>query len=384
MIHYIKNILATFIFLFGLSTYASNSQYAVLIDAGSSGSRAHVFEYLTSLPKPPIPIINDIYNKNTSPGLSSFANNPSAAGASLKPILDEAARYLSSKHVDLSQVKVSVLATAGMRLLPENQQEAIYSNVRNYIRHNYAFILNNENVRTISGTQEGLYGWLDVNYLSNNFTHPDSTVGSIDMGGASTQIAFATSDTSQPENEIDLTINNTRYHVFSKSFLGLGQNQALSAMTSNPNSSYCYPDGYSYNAQSGAFNFSGCSDIYRGLIQDHHVEHELIPTVGQKFIAYTGIFYNYDFFNVLQSPTDLELQSHINAVCTQTWTDLQSTYPEIPGKFLSSFCANGVYFYDLLYNTYHLEGSQLSVTSEINKTGIDWTLGALLYDLISE
>ena len=371
-------------FLFCFSTYASSPQYAVMIDAGSSGSRAHVFEYTTSLPKPPIPLINDIYNKNTSPGLSSFANNPSAAGSSLKPILDEVARYLSSKNVDLSQVKISVLATAGMRLLPENEQQAIYANVRSFIRNNYAFSLSTQNVRTISGTQEGLYGWLDVNYLSNNFAHPDSTVGSIDMGGASTQIAFATSDTSQPENEIDLTINNTRYRVFSKSFLGLGQNQALSAMTNNPNSSYCYPDGYNYNTQSGAFNFSGCGAIYRGLIYAHNVEQKVIPTVGQNFIAYTGIFYTYDFFNVLQTPTNVALQSHINDICTKTWADLQSAYPAIPGKFLSTFCANGVYFYDLLYNTYRLQGSQLTVTSEINKTGIDWTLGALLYDLILE
>ena len=338
----IKSIFTSCIFLFSLSAFSSNPQYAVLIDAGSTGSRAHVFEYEKSQPTLAVPVIHDLYSKSTSPGLSSYANIPASAGDSLKPILDEAALYLQNKGVPLSNVSVSVLATAGMRLLPLDEQQAVYADVRDYIRNNYAFSLKDQDVRTISGQLEGVYGWLDVNYLSNNFAHPSATIGSIDMGGSSTQIAFATTDTSQSENEVVLKINNTSYHIFSQSFLGLGQNQALSTMTTNKDSPSCYPGSYSYNAQTGNFNFSACSNIYTEIIQNYNASESVHPTAGHPFIAYSGIFYAYDFFNILKTPTQSALQAQIDANCYLSWDTLQLNYPTTPTKYLSNFCAHGV------------------------------------------
>ena len=382
MTHFKQRFLAVFIFLFTLPVFASSLQYAVIIDAGSSGSRAHVFQYAKALPMIPVPVIADLFNKNTKPGLSSYANDPSAAGASLKPILDASSAFLQAKGVNLAQVPVSVLATAGMRLLPADEQTAIYASVRSYIRANYAFSLSDQNVRTITGVQEGVFGWLDVNYLQNNFIHPPKTIGSIDMGGSSTQIAFATSDTNQPENEVVLTINHTVYRIFSQSFLGLGQDQARNTMTNDSNPGYCYPSDYPSSTPvfTGAFNFNSCTSNYNTIITDHNVAGSIIPTTGQLFVAYAGIYFNYSFFGILQTPTQEALSNQINVICTQSWTTLQLLYPNDP--FLSNTCANGTYFNDLLYNTYGLQGSQLTVTDTINGTGIDWTLGALLYSLV--
>jgi apyrase len=382
MRHFKQKVLTVFIFLFGLPVFASSLQYAVIIDAGSSGSRAHVFQYAKALPMIPVPVIADLFNKSTRPGLSSYANDPSAAGSSLKPILDASSDYLQAKGVNLAQVPVSVLATAGMRLLPADEQVAIYANVRSYIRANYAFSLSDQNVRTITGEQEGLFGWLDVNYLQKNFLHPPKTIGSIDMGGSSTQIAFATSDTSQPEKEIVLTINHTVYRVFSQSFLGLGQDQARKTMTNGSNPQDCYPAGYPSSTPvfTGDFHLNGCTSNYNTMITDQNVAGRIIPTTNQLFIAYAGIYFNYSFFGILQTPTQEALLNQINTICMQSWSPLQLLYPNDP--FLSNHCANGTYFNDLLYNTYGLQGSQLTVTDTINGTGIDWTLGALLYNLV--
>ena len=383
MVCCIKRMFNAFVFFFSLPLFASSLQYAVIIDAGSSGSRAHVFQYAKALPLIPIPIITDVFNKSITPGLSFYKNDPTAAGPSLKPILDASALYLQQQGVNLSQVPISVLATAGMRLLTPSEQAAIYDSVRSYIHSNYAFSLNDANVRTITGQQEGLFGWLDVNYLSKSFIHPAATVGSIDMGGASTQIAFATSDTSQPENEVVITINHRPYRVFTQSFLGLGQNQARNAMTAYAYSPTCYPSGYNYPiSQTGMFNFDPCSAIYTGIIQDHNVAENIISTAGQSFIAYSGIYNNYSFFNILQTPTQSALQSQINANCYLSWDQLQIHYPDSLPAFLSNYCADAVYFDDLLYNTYQLQGYQLTVTNTINGTGLDWTLGALFYSLI--
>lgn len=382
MRHYINLFLTVSIVLFSVPVAASSSQYAVIIDAGSSGSRAHVFEYTNASPTLPIPAIKDVFSQSITPGLSSFVNNPAAAGASLKPILDGATLFLQNRGVNVSDVPISVLATAGMRLLTPSEQETIYASVRHFLHDNSTFLLKDQDVQTLSGKMEGFFGWLDINYLQNKFSQPTKTVGSIDMGGASTQIAFATTDTSRPEDEINITINHTVYRIFSHSFLGLGQDQARKAMSATPSATSCHPNGYTMGSQTGNFDFSTCSPIYTGIIQEQNIAKQMIPTEGQSFVAYAGIYYTYNFFSILKTPTQSALQSQINATCYQPWETLQRNHPNTASSFLSSYCANAVYFDSLLYNTYQLQGYQLTVTNEINGTGIDWTLGALLYDLV--
>lgn len=361
--------------------FAGSTQYMVIVDAGSSSSKVHVYAYAPVLPMIPVPVIKDLFSQKSSPSLSSFVNTPTSAGASLQTILDAAVNQLQGMGVnDLSGIPIKVLATAGMRLLNQNQQNAIYDNVRSYIRSHYGFSLNDADVQTITGVMEGIYDWLDVNYLLNNFTQLSPTVGSIDMGGASTQIAFATTDTSLPNNEVSMTINHTQYRVFSQSFLGLGQDQALNAMRADGSADTCYPNGYSFGAGTGSFSLNTCTAVYDQVIQGYQVSSNILSTVGQKFVAFSGIYLDFSFFNVLQTPTQSALLTQIGSTCTQTWADLQTAFSSTP--FLYNQCANGVYFNDLLYNTYQLQGSQLNVTNQLNGTSIDWALGALLYSLI--
>lgn len=383
MNYYVKRFLSVWIFLVSLPALASSLEYAVIVDAGSSGSRAHVFEYARALPMIPIPVINDFFNQNTKPGLSSFAPTGAGAGASLKPILDASVTALKGKGIDPAQVPLKILATAGMRLLPPDQQEAIYENVRAYVHANYTFQLKDRNVRTITGVMEGVYDWLDVNYLKNTFINPPKTVGAIDMGGASTQIAFATHDSSKPENEVVLTINHTVYRIFSQSFLGLGLNQAIQTMGSYTDAPNCYPSGYTFGMQTGDFHFPPCSNIYTDIISSFDVSQNVLPTTGVHFVAFSGVYSIFSFFDIIQTPSQTALQSQIDAVCYLPWTTLLSNYPSVPPAFLSTNCANGVYLDDLLYNTYQLQESQLTVATEIDGKGIDWTLGALLYSLVA-
>jgi Golgi nucleoside diphosphatase len=172
--------------------FADNKNYTIFIDAGSSGSRLHIFEYEKSLP---LPMIKDVFSESIKPGLSEYAAHPESAGQSLKKILDDANQFLLEKKINPHFIRVHLFATAGMRLLPEDKQQAIYRNVTNFIQNNYDF--NTPDIRTISGKMEGVYSWLDVNYLLGNFQNNRTTTGTIDMGGASTQITFATNDLSK-------------------------------------------------------------------------------------------------------------------------------------------------------------------------------------------
>ncbi|EKD53805.1 MAG: GDA1/CD39 family protein [uncultured bacterium] len=379
-----KKSLITLIFLaltvMSFSAMAADNNYAVFIDAGSSGSRIHVFQYQ---PSTDLPVLNDVFSENVKPGLSSFADHPNDAGVSLKKLLDDASQFLQKQGVDVHAAPINVLATAGMRLLPEDKQAAIYANVRNYIQTNTVFPISH--IETISGKMEGLYGWLDINYLSGNFAEQKSTVGSIDMGGASTQIAFETDDQSRPDDEISVNINHQQHNVFSKSFLGLGEDQARGTMQKDQRSSTCYPN--QYVSKTSVFDFSTCSTLYATIIQNQHVSEQILSTAKKSFIAYSGIYYTFNFFGVDGFPTEDVLNMHIDSECYGNWDDFKKRHPTVDEKYLSSYCADGSYHSQLLYHAYHLIGSpypsqsQVEVAEQINKHDIDWTLGAALYSL---
>jgi hypothetical protein len=368
------------VIFFSSNVFATPVHYAIFIDAGSTGSRLYLFQYKTGQP---LPLIQDIYSESTKRGLSSFANNPRAAGESLKPLLDHVTQELQKKHLRPQAVPINILATAGMRLLPANKQEAIYQNINTYLNNHYTFALNK--IATISGKMEGIYGWLDVNYLLKRFqSAQDSTQGSIDMGGASTQIAFSIPNSSRPEDELTLQVGGHRYLVFSKSFLGLGLDQAFSAMNQNPLAAHCYPDNYPLTPSvQGSSNFSSCSSLYTEIIHKKAVAEKIVPVANKQFIAYSGIYYIYNFFRVADSRSQATVERKIQSVCSKTWQELQQEYPQVPAKYLSSFCANGAYLSALLYNSYQIAGKNLIVANQLNQQEIDWTLGALLYQLIN-
>lgn len=357
------------------SVFAGNARHTIFIDAGSSGSRLYIFEYDG---ESSLPVIKDIFSKDIKPGLSSYANHPDDAENAVKTLLDDANEYLTSKSINPREVEVNLLATAGMRLLPANQQQALYDHLSNYLKTHYAFQLGE--IKTISGKMEGLYGWLNINYLLGNFNPDQKTVGTIDMGGASTQIVFATSNQTKPDDIITLTIHNQPYTVFSKSFLGFGQDQIREKINANPNGYQCYPTGYTFKENNiGHFNRTDCGTIYADILQQQQVKQQMISTENQPFIAYSGIYFAYHFFNADQTPDQFTLESHIENICNQTWEALQKQFPN--EKYLSTQCANAIYHDQLLYQTYGLSGSQLKITNNINQQNMNWALGAALYRL---
>lgn len=99
-----------------------------------------------------------------------------------------------------------------------------------------------ENIQVIDGKWEGIYNWVAVNYILGRFEPREDlntalpkrkpTVGMIDMGGASTQIALEIpsidfkSDSVQSVNlgAVD-DMDDFRYQLFVTTFLGFGVNE---------------------------------------------------------------------------------------------------------------------------------------------------------------
>lgn len=131
-----------------------------------------------------------------------------------------------------------------MRLLPKHQQDTILSASCDFLRLHSHFKLDGSSllgpcgssIRTISGEEEGLFGWIAVNYLMDGFGHKDesATYGFLDMGGASTQIAFEPSVIERERHADNLTPirlrllggNEVHHEVFVTTWLGYGTNRA--------------------------------------------------------------------------------------------------------------------------------------------------------------
>ena len=162
----------------------------------------------------------------------------------LAPLFDHARSIIPPSQ--LAQTPVYILATAGMRLVPDSQSSAILRGACKYIRDSTPFRLKDceEQVRIISGEEEGVYGWVAINYLMDGFDahgradkgkgRHSSTYGFLDMGGASTQIAFEPSTEARKEHADNLLNVNLRlldgvdvhHPVFVTTWLGYGTNQA--------------------------------------------------------------------------------------------------------------------------------------------------------------
>lgn len=137
-----------------------------------------------------------------------------------------------------------MLATAGMRLVEDLKQKLLLDQVCSYTRENFDFSLPdcNVHIQVIPGVTEGLYGWIATNYLLGSFNSPDDhdhgkghhTYGFLDMGGASSQIAFAPNATESEKHANDLTLLRLRnidgstqeHRVFVTSWLEFGVREA--------------------------------------------------------------------------------------------------------------------------------------------------------------
>ena len=386
MLKIISAIIAAILLFANTVVYASNPHYAIVIDAGSSGSRLHLFQYEEGKQ---LPIITELLSEKTAPGLSSHEDHPEQAGITLAKSLEKAKAELLSKQIDPQTVPLYLYGTAGMRILAENSPEkaaAVYSQTAAYITKNFPFKV--EEIGTLPEKLEGIYGWLDVNYLAHHFDgNHDETVGTLDMGGASTEITYATQDKSRPDDEVTIKIGGNEYTVFSKSFLHLGQDQALKEINKQSQASdICYPINFSReNNHFGNYNFDLCSSLFSDLIvKAQHVSQQILPFTNQKFIAYSGFYYTeHFFFDTESAPSRERFETQVRSMCRMPWEQLKNAYPKIDINYLSIYCANASYFMELLYVGYGFGDGQLSFQNKIEQKDIDWTLGALLYRMIS-
>ena len=74
---------------------------------------------------------------------------------------------------------------------------------------------------------KGVYGWLTVNYLINGKNlAAENQVGSLDWGGGSSEITFASSQRNQNDNS-DSNSSGSKLEIFSRSDECFGQSKVI-------------------------------------------------------------------------------------------------------------------------------------------------------------
>lgn len=216
---------------------SSAFSYMAMIDAGSSGCRVHVYRYgKVKSQDGPLYIVPKHVSLKVKPGLSSFAKNPQDAGPSLKGLID----FVKSKvpDADLSSTPIWLKATAGLRMLPTKESDAVLDSVRNFLsdKANSPLLFRSTWARIIPGQEEGAFGWISYNYLKRIIGPKRNALdvvpyAVIEMGGASsqvTQLASAEKDIKDiPEDyKYVFTIEGATYTLYTHSYLGFGSEQA--------------------------------------------------------------------------------------------------------------------------------------------------------------
>jgi apyrase len=138
-------------------TALTNNRYSVIFDAGSSGSRVHVFCFdknvdLVHMEDGKLELFEQI-----KPGLSNYSDNPKKGAQSLNGLLKKALDLVPKELHASTPVRLG--ATAGLRMLPGDTSTKILTEVK-LLLHNSGFKFDDEWVSILDGADEGTYQWV--------------------------------------------------------------------------------------------------------------------------------------------------------------------------------------------------------------------------------
>lgn len=205
-------------------------QHAVVLDAGSTGSRVLAFTFHRHIFTGNLVLESELW-KEVKPGLSSHAADPQAGAATISHLLNLAKESVPKEQ--RASTPVTLMATAGLRLLPATQADALLAAVRETID---ASGFDNRGVDVMSQLDEGVFGWLTVNYLLQQLENPKKSYVALDLGGGSTQITFAPKHeetfVTTPKKHFlhPVRVSGVDQTLYSHSYLGLGLMSAREAI----------------------------------------------------------------------------------------------------------------------------------------------------------
>ncbi|XP_066268215.1 ectonucleoside triphosphate diphosphohydrolase 1-like isoform X2 [Branchiostoma lanceolatum] len=332
-----------------------NYRYGVIFDAGSSSTKLHVYRWdRNSLPtkKADLTELKLSGTRKVRPGISSYVASPQFVKTALILLL-YSAKAAVPKELH-SSTPVYLKATAGMRLLKPADADAIFDQINELFQNPTfnPFKFERGWAKVISGEEEGVYGWITVNFLKGVFDSKTDmkTFGALDMGGGSTQITFLPTGQFYA-NLFPLYIAGKRYDLYTNSFLKFGLDQFRLQMYQ-----YLYQQATDKNA-----TIENPCDLqgYNSAVD-----------IGDSKVA--KIKGGFTSVNNIQGKTD--------DFCALSYA--QATNQS--GEYGYTRCAAGNYIAALLSDGYKIDRNatdKVYITEEINGVEIGWALGSMMYEL---
>lgn len=398
--------------------------------------------------------------KKIKPGVSSFSQTPDIIGESLKELW----KFLGDNIPKTKQndTPIFMFATAGLRVLGESVNEKIYddddtddnvileeddddyskgpvskilNNLRNYVQENTTFkLLQNDHIRVLTGQEEGLFDYLTVQQLLK--LNPYAKIGSendddswsqrifdpiltkhsnlypictVDLGGASTQVAFETDSKKLFTNNItEFTLFPYKVDypkIFTHSFLDYGINRArelifskfisISRSTTVPNPCLFknkmisfQVDGDDYMLK-GSPSFVQCRSGIRDLLLSKPGGNSFIqtevPDISSEYKVIT-FDHSYRVASILGLQGFRTLEDFIfnaQTLLDMSWDDAKIAFPSLSDEELEKFPFEAMYVSHLLHEGYGFSKStSIGFAGSVDGQSLSWAMGALIHNVV--
>ena len=410
-------------------------KHVIIIDAGSTGTRCHVFRVAATSS-----VTTTTYGKDasvtpklilptksfkTTPGLSARALDPSGIDAALRPLLNFARESVPMEN--WKETQIHLMATAGLRHIEQHLSESIIDACRETLRESPFSFEKDEWASVLPGTKEASYGWTAVNYAFNALSPektPKETYGVLELGGASMQVTYAVPHATaknvvQKKHKETVRVGNSVKHLYASSLLGLGHEAARAeyhAMlrreyetTGEKPNNPCTNRGWTpqTTVQHGEAlavgagpskptgNFTACYAITKkllGLAENTKdcprtpcgMRKEHLPPFDGKFLATENFHYTAEFFKLGTTTTIRDFQRAGEKLCAESWGDVvkkrfrkdQKKWEEID---LSKYCFSAAFIVAMLKDGMLLpEDLQFTVGNNVGRYNVDWAMGAAI------
>lgn len=181
-------------FLFMLQTTSlppPGRVYSVMIDAGSTGTRAQVFAF-RHLPGQKGLILDDSEVFKMKKSIAALGTGTvGSGGVFFKPLMEKLRKKIPGVR-RRQRTPIALHATAGLRLIGEEQAETALEEARKALNIS-GFLFQEDWVSILEEQEEASHAWTTVNFLKGHFHgHKGITkrLGALDLGGASMQMVF--------------------------------------------------------------------------------------------------------------------------------------------------------------------------------------------------
>ena len=388
-----------------------NNRHAIVLDAGSTGTRVHVYEFQCCGQR--LVHLADELFEEVKPGLSSFGADPLEGVRSLLPLIGRALERIPKFLWECTPLVLK--ATAGLRLLPENVVQDILDTIRGWLQ-THPFLLGPHRhpelapVSVMDGWEEAVLAWVTVNflqkrigYLARNDQEGTSTV--MDLGGGSTQIVFASQvHVSSPDAKdyyYNLKFHGNEYNLYQHSYLGYGLMEARKSIKrcfianrKFPKMGFpCFPKDHNELFEGGVsiFGNSGGFDGCLGYVEKifdkskpckvqpcsfNGIHQPAFPKTS-KIVAFS-YFYDRLIPLGLTSPVTLkDIEQAARELCASSLHGTSSMSRHLSAN--REWCLDITYIYSLLHVGYGVDvDTSIVITKQIEGYEAGWALGSAL------